>query len=199
MLVHCKARYECWVTGTAPMLRTTGDFTVKLGNTTWILRGVYFDTPNPDGNPSYAVDDAPLTRSEAALPPGVHVGAHNSSYALPHTARTAPVALARLRLAVAGPDVVHPGERVGYRVALTRTQPEDRVVQAVTRDIVLRGTAGNQTRRWKAHGLHRHQTRTREIRVTVPGGARRSFCFTATAASPQALPGRTTTCARVVR
>ena len=29
------------------MFRDTGDFKVSLGNTTWQVRSVYFDSPNP--------------------------------------------------------------------------------------------------------------------------------------------------------
>jgi hypothetical protein len=42
--------WEVWLTDSTPMIRDTGDFTIKLGNTTWHLRNVYFDSPNPDGN-----------------------------------------------------------------------------------------------------------------------------------------------------
>jgi hypothetical protein len=37
---------KVWFTHQAPTLRDTGDFTVTLGNTTWNLTGVYFDTPD---------------------------------------------------------------------------------------------------------------------------------------------------------
>jgi hypothetical protein len=35
-----------WYTHEAPTIRDTGNFTVTLGNTTWNLTGVYFDTPD---------------------------------------------------------------------------------------------------------------------------------------------------------
>ena len=35
-----------WFTHEAPTIRDTGNFTVTLGNTTWHLTGVYFDTPD---------------------------------------------------------------------------------------------------------------------------------------------------------
>lgn len=37
-----------------PLFRVTGDFTLTMGNTTWILRGVVFDTPDPKGRRSYS-------------------------------------------------------------------------------------------------------------------------------------------------
>lgn len=46
-----------------PIKRVTGDFTGKIGNTTWTLRDVSFDTPDPDPT------RPPLP--ESGLPPGV--------------------------------------------------------------------------------------------------------------------------------
>jgi Ca2+-binding RTX toxin-like protein len=70
--VNCKAHTKCWIMGTAPMLRDTGDFRLTLGNTTWNLPGVYFDSPDPNGNGAYEVDSQPLSASErAGLPRGV--------------------------------------------------------------------------------------------------------------------------------
>jgi hypothetical protein len=42
-----------WVTDVAPVIRDTGDFMVKLGNTTWNLTGVYFDSPDPNRNGTF--------------------------------------------------------------------------------------------------------------------------------------------------
>jgi hypothetical protein len=42
--------YEGWVTDIAPVIRDTGNFTVKLENTTWNLTGVYFESPDPTRN-----------------------------------------------------------------------------------------------------------------------------------------------------
>jgi hypothetical protein len=42
--------YKGWVTDIAPVIRDTGDFTVKLGGTTWNLTGVYFESPDPTRN-----------------------------------------------------------------------------------------------------------------------------------------------------
>ena len=40
------AKSMAWVTDEAPILRDWGDFTVTLGNTTWNLPDVYFDSPD---------------------------------------------------------------------------------------------------------------------------------------------------------
>jgi hypothetical protein len=38
-----------WVNITAPVIRDTGEFTLKFGNTEWILQNVAFDTPDTSG------------------------------------------------------------------------------------------------------------------------------------------------------
>lgn len=57
-----------------PVYRSWGDFTVKLGNTTYNLKDVYFDTPREDGlspQGSYVTHTEPITADAlAALPPG---------------------------------------------------------------------------------------------------------------------------------
>lgn len=55
-----------WVTDEAPIIRDTGDYTLQLGNTTWTLRGVYFDSPDPNGSGIFATDTRKLTPSEYA-------------------------------------------------------------------------------------------------------------------------------------
>lgn len=53
-----------WVASTAPILRDTGDFVLKLGNTTWTLRDVSFDTPDPTRTAHFVVDHRALTPEE---------------------------------------------------------------------------------------------------------------------------------------
>ncbi|MDG4665866.1 Ig-like domain-containing protein [Mycobacterium sp. 236(2023)] len=43
-----------------PVQRYTGDFTVKIGNTTWTLRDVYFDQPDKDRTVRYLEVDVPV-------------------------------------------------------------------------------------------------------------------------------------------
>ncbi|CAN5201384.1 hypothetical protein BH11ACT7_BH11ACT7_29650 [soil metagenome] len=62
------------VTATQPVFRVHGDFTLTLGNSTWILRDVYFDSPNPNGAGEYVINVTPLTGAEiASLPTGLTV------------------------------------------------------------------------------------------------------------------------------
>lgn len=55
--------YVGWITDRAPVIRDTGNFTVTLGNTTWNLQGVYFDSPDPDGNGAFAVHNKKIVPS----------------------------------------------------------------------------------------------------------------------------------------
>ena len=56
-----------WVTDEAPIIRDTGDYELKLGNTTWTLRGVYFDSPDPVGEGIFAKDARKLSPEEYAV------------------------------------------------------------------------------------------------------------------------------------
>lgn len=42
----------------------TGDFTIVMGNTTYIVQGVSFDSPNPNGRGRYIVTDRPITAAD---------------------------------------------------------------------------------------------------------------------------------------
>ncbi len=62
------------MTATVPMQKVTGDFTVALGNTTWKLLGVSFESPDPDRVVGYNTADRDLTAKEKAdLPKDVIV------------------------------------------------------------------------------------------------------------------------------
>jgi hypothetical protein len=43
-----------------PVKRVIGDYTVQMGNTTWILKDVYFDSPDPDRYMEYKVITTPI-------------------------------------------------------------------------------------------------------------------------------------------
>jgi RTX calcium-binding nonapeptide repeat (4 copies) len=61
---HVKPGWMSWVSHAAPIYRDTGDFTLTLGNTTWTLRGVYFDTPDPNRTTEWVTDERELTPEE---------------------------------------------------------------------------------------------------------------------------------------
>jgi hypothetical protein len=55
-----------WVESVLPILRTTGDFTVKLGNTTWVLHGVTFDSPDTSRPAIFEFKDRDMTDAQKA-------------------------------------------------------------------------------------------------------------------------------------
>ncbi|WP_256103458.1 hypothetical protein [Streptomyces sp. ODS05-4] len=61
------AHREAWIEETIPALRTTGDLVVKMGNSTWNLHDVHFDTPDPSSSKAvFEVKDKPLTSQQRA-------------------------------------------------------------------------------------------------------------------------------------
>ena len=48
LTVPVKPGWSSWVTYQAPVFKTTGDFTVKIGGNTWKITDVTFDIPQPD-------------------------------------------------------------------------------------------------------------------------------------------------------
>ena len=61
---HVPAGYYGEITAIAPMIRDTGNFTITMGNTTWNLQGVYFDTPDADGAEHFGYDQHPLSQAQ---------------------------------------------------------------------------------------------------------------------------------------
>ena len=60
---------KVWFTHQAPIIRDTGNFTVTLGNTTWHLNDVSFETPdwpNPANQGQYIRHEAPATQEDLA-------------------------------------------------------------------------------------------------------------------------------------
>lgn len=68
------AGYYGEITGIAPMLRDTGNFTITIGNTTFHLNGVYFDTPDTTGAEIFGYHQHALTPTQInAYPKGITV------------------------------------------------------------------------------------------------------------------------------
>jgi hypothetical protein len=60
-----------WVVASNPIIRHQGDFKLRIGNTSWLLRGVYFDTPYPRSGstlrrPRFDTKTEPLTAEQRA-------------------------------------------------------------------------------------------------------------------------------------
>ncbi len=58
------AGYYGEITAIAPMIRDTGDFTITMGDTTWNLTDVHFDSPNPDGAEHFGYHQHPLSQQQ---------------------------------------------------------------------------------------------------------------------------------------
>ena len=58
--------YRGWFTATNPVIRVWGDFTLTIGNTTWILHDVYFDFPDAsrDGKGGWKWDSRAMRPDE---------------------------------------------------------------------------------------------------------------------------------------
>jgi hypothetical protein len=196
--VHCPPRMKCSISDTAPMLRDTGDFTLNLGNTTWNLPGVYFDSPNPNGTGAYSVDAQPLTASQqATIPHGVTIlKLRRGPYTLPRHARVSPIAEPKLHLAIAGPRTVAAGQIASYRIDLSRSQPHNRLAYTLKNVQVVSTRAGHPVGRSLLSALPRGQSRTLQLRLTVPS-AHGSFCVAVDAAARHALGAHSRFCAAV--
>jgi hypothetical protein len=64
MALRVPPRHLGWVAATLPVLRDTGTFALRLGETTFTLRGPYFDTPDPSRVGRLSVQDRPMTAEE---------------------------------------------------------------------------------------------------------------------------------------
>ncbi|WP_179470673.1 Ig-like domain-containing protein [Mycolicibacterium vinylchloridicum] len=60
MNVPVGAGKTAWIEGSVPVWNVTGDFTVKLGKSTYQLNGARFSTPNPNEPGSYVIRDKPI-------------------------------------------------------------------------------------------------------------------------------------------
>ncbi len=58
--VPVAAGKTAWIEGSVPVWNVTGDFTIKLGNSTYQLNGATFSTPNPNEPGSYVIRDKPI-------------------------------------------------------------------------------------------------------------------------------------------
>jgi VCBS repeat-containing protein len=60
MNVPVGAGKTAWIEGSVPVWNVTGDFTIKLGKSTYQLNGATFSTPNPNEPGSYVIRDKPI-------------------------------------------------------------------------------------------------------------------------------------------
>nr|WP_240163086.1 Ig-like domain-containing protein [Mycolicibacterium sphagni] len=64
MNVPVGAGKTAWIEGSVPVWNVTGDFTIKLGNSTYQLNGATFTTPNPNEAGSYVIKEKPITSAQ---------------------------------------------------------------------------------------------------------------------------------------
>jgi hypothetical protein len=212
--VHCPAHHKCWINAVAPMYRDTGNFTVTLGNTTWNLTGVYFDSPDSTRTGSYSVDECVIGDSGCTMqgtklsnwpsnPPGASQasGARrkvlSGSYRVPRDLAVRGIVKPTLHHAIRGPSSVTAGGKASYRIRLSRRQPSDRLSYAV-KDVRVRSTvAGRGARRWKFSNLRPFQSRKMRLNTAVPGAARGKHCVSVVAAAKRASAAKTRHCTPV--
>lgn len=190
--VHCPAHHACWVEAVEPMFRDTGDFTLTLGNTTWHLQDVYFDSPNANGTGAFAVKDCEIgtegcptegeTLSATAQPKAL-----SGSYSPPRRLDASAIVQPRLDLAIHdGPSTVTAGERASYRITLSRSQPQDRFEYPLADVRVVSSAAGHPARSWLLGGLGAKGSRTLELEAAVPRSAHGRFCVAVRATAEHA-------------
>jgi hypothetical protein len=214
--VDCPAHHKCWIEAVAPMYRDTGNFTITLGNTTWNLTGVYFDSPDPTRAESVSVEECKIgdpgctmqgnrLSSWASTAPGRASSAQrprkvlSGTYRVPHKVAVRGIVKPKLRHTIRGPSSVRAGGRASYRIALSRRQPHDRLSYAVKRVRVRGAVAGRLARRWTFPGLRAFQTRRMKMSVAVPGAARRLHCVRVRAVAKRTRAAKARHCAPVVR
>jgi hypothetical protein len=212
--VDCPAHHKCWINAVAPMYRDTGNFTVTLGNTTWNLTGVYFDSPDPTRGGSYSVDECvigdsgctmqgtklsnwPSNPPRASQAPNGRRKVLSGSYRVPLDLAVRGIVKPKLHHAIAGPSRVTAGGKASYRIRLSRRQPSDRLSYAV-KDVRVGSTvAGRRARRWKFSNLRPFQSRKMRLNTAVPGAARGKHCVSVVAAAKRASAAKARHCAPV--
>lgn len=62
--IRVKPRNVAWVSVSVPVIRDTGNFTLRLGNTEWLLEKVYFDSPDPKRSGHFIADQEELSAKQ---------------------------------------------------------------------------------------------------------------------------------------
>ncbi|WP_167097034.1 beta-propeller fold lactonase family protein [Mycobacterium sp. DL592] len=57
---NIQPHYQITITAADPIYRDYGNFTLTMGNTTWHLNNIYFDSPRPNGHGVYVISEQPL-------------------------------------------------------------------------------------------------------------------------------------------
>jgi hypothetical protein len=216
--VHCPAQHKCWIEAVEPMYRDTGNFTVTLGNTTWNLTGVYFDSPDSTRVGSYSVEQCPSDKypapcdqwpkSSGARASTAPIRASSAqrkrkvlsgTYTVPHKVAVRGIVEPKLRHAIRGPSSVTAGGKASYRIALSRRQPHDRLSYAVKNVRVRSTAAGRPARHWTFSALRAFQSRKMNMNIAVLGTAGGRHCVSVRAVAKHARAAKARHCAPIVR
>jgi len=111
----------------APIVRDVGTFTLKLANTTVIVKGVTFDSPDPEGVGRFTVQERGMSEAElsAECP-------FNLRKLTPAPAKLTAAALRTSRTGTKGPNVLLGG-------------PESNTMKGLAGNDIERGDSGNDT------------------------------------------------------
>ncbi len=196
--VRCPARTACQVMASEPMLLDRGETRITLGGTTWRLRDLAFASPDRDRSPAYAIEQSPLARRDAGRREWGSRTVLSSTYTAPLTVQSSPIGNPSLTLLIVEPASVVPGERAAYRVTLGRAEPAGQFAYAINHVQVVSTVAGRVQRQWVAATLAPFGSRTLQLHVPVPAGARGSFCVRASASADHAQSAYAQACSPVV-
>jgi hypothetical protein len=195
--VDCPAHTRCAIAAAQPMRRDTGDFTISMGNTTWHLPDVYFDTPNPDGNGSYVVNSTPLSPDEqATLPATFHSEKRASAeYSVPTTVIEQPTADAKLQVTIDGPAALTPGQTAEDQITITPTEPTARMVYPIGDLHLHTQINGQDPHDTTIANLALDEPDTVPLSFSVPAATDGRVCLTVDATADHADAGHAQYCA----
>jgi hypothetical protein len=191
----CPARTLCWVNATTPLLRTTGDFVLTVGNTKWVMSGVVVDTPDPDGVGAYQACNDKTCVTDVTPAPGSPVGRVESGrYVAPADRQ---IARPQIKLSVASPSAVVPGQVADYQVTVTGAQRAGRLVYPLQHIGLLDTVSGSVVASQTVGGLAPGQSRTVPLQIVVPPGAQGTLCTVIVAAARDARHDSDRVCTQV--
>jgi hypothetical protein len=191
----CPAHNKCWLAVSEPIIRDSGAFTIKLGNTTWNLPAVYFDSPNPNGGATWEINAQPLTSTQRrSLPKRVTtVKGGPRPYRIRRGTR---IVRPKLHVAIAGPTVARPGSTATYRITVSRSQSRHKLMYAVKNVRVIANHARDRVGRWRLATLKPGRSRVQLLTMTIPKTGT-SICLRVNATAKHTASGTAITCTAV--
>jgi hypothetical protein len=194
----CPPRTLCWVNVVTPLLRTTGEFVLMVGNTKWVMPGIYVDTPDTDRVGSYQACDEKTCVTSLTPAPGSPFGRVESGrYVAPTTRADRQIAEPRIRLSATAPSALAPGQAADYQVTMTAAQPAGRLVYPLQHIDLLDTVSGSVVASQTVSGLAPGEVRTVPLQIVVPPEAHGALCTVISATAPHARDDSVRVCAHV--